>query len=95
MTCCNKSGKIWTTVTGFPDVKLTPYIGAVVLNVDLQSLEGVDSVVSHFADGTVFALSFNIESFELFLFSLLVAETDELDAPEVAFTASLEARIKI
>ena len=98
MTCCNKSGKIWTTVTGFPDVKLTPYIGAVVLNVDLQSLDGVDSVVSHFADGTVFAPSFNIESFELvlFLFSLLMAEEDEeFDAPAVALTASSEARTKI
>ena len=30
-TCCNKSGKICTIVTGSPEVKLTPYIGAVVL----------------------------------------------------------------
>ena len=28
-------------VTGFPDVRLTPYMGAVVLNVDLHSLAGV------------------------------------------------------
>jgi hypothetical protein len=31
----------WTMVTGFPDVRLTPYIGAVVLNDDLQSRAGV------------------------------------------------------
>jgi len=29
-------------VTGFPEVRLTPYMGAVVLNVDLQSRAGVD-----------------------------------------------------
>lgn len=30
-TCCSRSGNFCTMVTGWPEVKLTPYIGAVVL----------------------------------------------------------------
>ena len=43
-TCWRRSGKIWTIVTGSPEVKLTPYMGAVVLKVDLHSLAGVNSL---------------------------------------------------
>ena len=87
-------------MTGLPDVKLTPYIGAVVLNVDLQSLAGVDSVVSHFADWPPAATpSFNLLSFifVLFLFSVLIAEAnlsalvDELVAGNDALVALTEA----
>ena len=38
-------------VTGFPDVRLTPYIGAVVLNEDLQSRAGVSPVPTQAAAG--------------------------------------------
>jgi hypothetical protein len=31
----------WTMVTGLPDVRLTPYMGAVVLKEDLQRRAGV------------------------------------------------------
>lgn len=47
-TCCNKSGNFCTIVTGWPDVKLTPYIGAVVLYLVLQRRAGV---ALHFSDG--------------------------------------------
>lgn len=47
-TCCNKSGNFCTIVTGCPDVRLTPYIGAVVLYLVLQRRPGV---VLHFSDG--------------------------------------------
>lgn len=47
-TCCNKSGNFCTIVTGWPDVKLTPYIGAVVLYRVLQRRAGV---ALHFSDG--------------------------------------------
>jgi len=30
-TCWRRSGNFWTMVTGCPEVKLTPYMGAVVL----------------------------------------------------------------
>lgn len=51
MTCCRRSGNFWTIVTGLPEVKETPYIGAVVLNFVLQSLCGVLEEDSH--EGTV------------------------------------------
>ena len=41
MTCWSKSGNFWTMVTGWPDVRLTPYMGAVVLYVDLEKKNGV------------------------------------------------------
>ena len=99
MTCCNRSGNIWTTVTGLPDVKLTPYMGAVVLNVDLHSLDGVDSPDSQVADVvTGFVLSFKLSFFELvwLLLSLLAIESmffesDELEAAKLASTAVLDA----
>lgn len=47
-TCCNKSGNFCTIVTGWPDVKLTPYIGAVVLYRVLQRRDGV---ALHLSDG--------------------------------------------
>lgn len=47
-TCCNKSGNFWTIVTGWPDVRLTPYIGAVVLYRVLQRRAGV---ALHFSVG--------------------------------------------
>ena len=92
MTCCNKSGNIWTTVTGFPDVKLTPYIGAVVLKVDLQSLDGVCSPLSHTAEVfTEFVLSFKLFFivFVLLLFPFPVIESmvfvsDEFTDAELA-----------
>lgn len=40
-TCCSKSGNFCTMVTGWPDVRETPYMGAVVLYLVLQSLDGV------------------------------------------------------
>ena len=39
MTCWSRSGNFWTMVTGWPDVRLTPYMGAVVLYVDLEKKE--------------------------------------------------------
>ena len=39
-TCCSRSGNFWTMVTGWPLVRLTPYIGAVVLYLVLQSRDG-------------------------------------------------------
>lgn len=47
-TCCNRSGNFCTIVTGWPDVKLTPYIGAVVLYLVLQRRAGV---ALHFSVG--------------------------------------------
>ena len=90
ITCCNRSGNIWTTVTGLPDVRLTPYMGAVVLKVDLQSLEGVDSPLSHVADVvTGLVLSFKLSFIELvlFLFSFFAIGStffisEELEATE-------------
>ena len=35
MTCWRRSGNFCTMVTGWPEVRDTPYIGAVVLYVDL------------------------------------------------------------
>ena len=96
MTCCSRSGNICTTVTGFPEVKLTPYIGAVVLNVDLQSLEGVAGVVSHC---DIEALSFDIPSIESFLFLLLSLPIEELefefDVAKVALIAFSDAVNKL
>ena len=43
MTCCKRSGNFWTMVTGCPLVRLTPYIGAVVLYVDLHRVNTSDS----------------------------------------------------
>lgn len=40
MTCCRRSGNFWTMVMGRPDVRLMPYMGAVVLYRVWQSLEG-------------------------------------------------------
>ena len=42
MTCCSRSGNFCTMVTTPPVVRLTPYIGAVVLNDVLQRRDGVD-----------------------------------------------------
>lgn len=39
-TCCKRSGNFCTIVTGWPLVKLTPYIGAVVLYLVLHNLAG-------------------------------------------------------
>ena len=97
ITCCNRSGNIWTTVTGLPDVRLTPYMGAVVLKVDLQSLEGVDSPLSHVADAvTGLVLSFKLSFIELvlLLFSFFAMESiffvsEELEVAE--FPSTLEA----
>lgn len=47
-TCCKRSGNFCTIVTGWPDVKLTPYIGAVVLYRVLQRRAGV---ALHFSIG--------------------------------------------
>ena len=44
-------------VTGFPDVKLTPYIGAVVLNVDLHNRAGVLDSQVLFSSDTLTLLS--------------------------------------
>ena len=41
MTCCRRSGNFCTMVTGFLVVRLTPYMGAVVLKVVLHRREGV------------------------------------------------------
>lgn len=41
-TCCNKSGNFCTMVTGCPDVRDTPYIGAVVLYLVLQRRPGAE-----------------------------------------------------
>ena len=95
MTCCSRSGNICTTVTGFPEVKLTPYIGAVVLNVDLQSLEGVAGVLSHC---DIEDLSLDIPSIESFLFLLLSPPIEELefelDVAKVALMAFSDAANK-
>ena len=99
MTCCNRSGNIWTTVTGLPDVKLTPYMGAVVLNVDLHSLDGVDSPDSQVPDVvTGFVLSLILALFELvwLLLSLvdiesMFFESDELEVAKLASIAVLDA----
>lgn len=51
-------------VTGFPEVRLTPYMGAVVLNVDLQSRAGVDgdSQVVLSSEASFFESSFPLPS---------------------------------
>ena len=101
MTCCNRSGNIWTTVTGLPDVRLTPYMGAVVLKVDLQSLEGVDSPLSQTADDvTGFGLFFEFSCIGLVLFWLLSIEfmfftSDELEAPELASILDADKKLDI
>ena len=85
-----------------PDVRLTPYMGAVVLKVDLQSLEGVDSPLSHVADVvTGFVLSFKLSFIELvlFLFSFFAIGStffisEELEAAE--FPSTFEAgKVKV
>lgn len=40
-TCCNRSGNFCTIVTGCPDVRDTPYMGAVVLYRVLHRRAGV------------------------------------------------------
>lgn len=40
-TCCSRSGNFCTIVTGWPEVRETPYMGAVVLYLVLHSLDGV------------------------------------------------------
>ena len=72
-------------------------MGAVVLKVDLQSLEGVDSPLSHVADAvTGLVLSFKLSFIELvlFLFSFFAMESiffvsEELEVAE--FPSTLEA----
>ena len=83
-----------------PDVRLTPYMGAVVLKVDLQSLEGVDSPLSHVADVvTGFVLSFKLSFIELVLFSFFAIGSmffisEELEAAE--FPSTFEAgKVKV
>lgn len=50
-TCCKRSGNFCTIVTGCPEVKDTPYIGAVVLYRVLHSRDGV---LAHSDAGDVF-----------------------------------------
>ena len=74
-------------------------MGAVVLNVDLHSLDGVDSPDSHVADVvTGFVLSLILALFELvWLLLSLVAiesmffESDELEFAKLASLAVLDA----
>ena len=74
-------------------------MGAVVLKVDLQSLEGVDSPLSHVADVvTGFVLSFKLSFIELvlFLFSFFAIGStffisEELEATE--FPSTFDAGI--
>ena len=72
-------------------------MGAVVLKVDLQSLEGVDSPLSHVADVvTGFVLSFKLSFIELVLFSFFVMASiffisEELEAAE--FPSTFEAEM--
>ena len=47
MTCWSKSGNFWTMVTGCPEVRLTPYIGAVVLYVDLGDSDISQQYIVH------------------------------------------------
>ena len=78
-------------------------MGAVVLNVDLHSLEGVDSVLSHVADLTPDEPSFDLSSFVfvLFIFSFPIVElpfvmVEELlveDDEFVALTVAIKNKI--
>lgn len=71
MTCCKRSGNFCTIVTGFLVVRLTPYMGAVVLNVVLHRREGVPPVggvqvlASALLEGESSSAGFSVEEVEL------------------------------